>query len=85
MSTVDPEVREVLQETLCKMSLGSALVNKQRQHYVLTVGVQGSISLYTVLLLLFLNLEGHHSCCNKTAPQQEINNIISNCNHIYCI
>lgn len=64
------------------MSLGFTLVNKQRHCLILTVGIQVNIPPHVDFLLLLLNLEGHHFSCNKMAAQQEIDNIILNCNHI---
>ena len=56
---------------------------KQQRHCcILTAGVQANISPHTDFLLLFLNLEDRHFCCHKTAAQQVIDDIISNCNHI---
>lgn len=65
-----------LQHTICGRSPGPTPVNKHRHRLPFTVGVYKSMSLPTLL-----NLEGHHSC-NKTAAQQGIDTIISNCNHI---
>lgn len=72
----------VLPRPSTRVSVGSTLVNKLRHCCILIAGVQANTSPHTDFLLLFLNLEDRHFCCHKTAAQQVIDDIISNCNRI---